>query len=51
MGDAAQRVLMNEFKQLSKEKWTNIEVRFCEHRKCRHSSGEQEHPVNPPCRR
>lgn len=24
--DAAQRVLMNEFKQLSKEKWTNIEV-------------------------
>lgn len=26
MGDAAQRVLMNEFKQLSKEKWTNIEV-------------------------
>lgn len=26
MADAAQRVLMNEFKQLSKEKWTNIEV-------------------------
>jgi hypothetical protein len=31
MGDAAQRVLMNEFKQLSKEKWTNIEVRVCNH--------------------
>lgn len=27
MAEAAQRVLMNEFKQLSKEKWTNIEVR------------------------
>jgi hypothetical protein len=27
MADIAQRVLMNEFKQLSKEKWTNIEVR------------------------
>jgi ubiquitin-conjugating enzyme E2 R len=26
MAEAAQRVLMNEFKQLSKEKWTNIEV-------------------------
>jgi ubiquitin-conjugating enzyme E2 R len=26
MADIAQRVLMNEFKQLSKEKWTNIEV-------------------------
>jgi ubiquitin-conjugating enzyme E2 R len=28
MADIAQRVLMNEFKQLSKEKWTNIEVRL-----------------------
>ena len=27
MADAAQRVLMNEFKALSKETWTNIEVR------------------------
>ncbi|CAO2649405.1 Nn.00g067900.m01.CDS01 [Neocucurbitaria sp. VM-36] len=26
MAEAAQRVLMNEFKQLSKEKWTNIEL-------------------------
>jgi len=26
MADIAQRVLMNEFKALSKEKWTNIEV-------------------------
>ena len=26
MADAAQRVLMNEFKALSKETWTNIEV-------------------------
>jgi ubiquitin-conjugating enzyme E2 R len=26
MAEIAQRVLMNEFKQLSKEKWTNIEV-------------------------
>lgn len=26
MAEAAQRVLMNEFKQLSKEKWTNIEA-------------------------
>jgi hypothetical protein len=25
--DIAQRVLMNEYKQLSKEKWTDIEVR------------------------
>lgn len=28
MADAAQRVLMNEFKALSKETWTNIEVRY-----------------------
>jgi hypothetical protein len=27
MAEAAQRVLMNEFKALSKETWTNIEVR------------------------
>lgn len=26
MAEAAQRVLMNEFRQLSKEKWTNIEL-------------------------
>jgi ubiquitin-conjugating enzyme E2 R len=26
MAEIAQRVLMNEFKALSKEKWTNIEV-------------------------
>ncbi|KAH8633422.1 hypothetical protein IG631_12056 [Alternaria alternata] len=26
MAEMAQRILMNEFKQLSKEKWTNIEV-------------------------
>lgn len=26
MADAAQRVLMNEFKALSKETWTHIEV-------------------------
>lgn len=26
MADVAQRVLMKEFKELSKEKWTNIEV-------------------------
>lgn len=26
MADVAQRVLMNEFKALSKETWTNIEV-------------------------
>lgn len=26
MAEAAQRVLMNEFKALSKETWTNIEV-------------------------
>lgn len=24
--DAAQRILMNEFKELNKEKWTHIEV-------------------------
>jgi len=24
--DAAQRILMNEFKDLNKEKWTNIEL-------------------------
>jgi len=28
MAEMAQRILMNEFKQLSKEKWTNIEVRL-----------------------
>lgn len=28
MADAAQRVLMNEFKALSKETWTRIEVRY-----------------------
>jgi hypothetical protein len=26
MAEIAQRVLMNEFKQMAKEKWTNIEV-------------------------
>jgi hypothetical protein len=31
MAEAAQRVLMNEFKQLSKEAWTNIEVRVSVH--------------------
>jgi hypothetical protein len=31
MADIAQRVLMNEFKQLSKEKWTNIEVSLSGH--------------------
>ena len=28
--DIAQRVLMNEYKQLSKEKWTDIEVRHAD---------------------
>lgn len=28
MADVAQRVLMNEFKALSKETWTNIDVRI-----------------------
>jgi hypothetical protein len=31
MAEAAQRVLMNEFKELSKETWTNIEVRLSVH--------------------
>jgi hypothetical protein len=49
MGDAAQRVLMNEFRQLSKEKWTNIEVRDSE----QHMPASQwraKHPANPPRR-
>jgi hypothetical protein len=36
MADIAQRVLMNEFKQLSKEKWTNIEVRLGNRALARH---------------
>jgi hypothetical protein len=41
MAEAAQRVLMNEFKQLSKEKWTNIEVSLSEYTQGggRHFSG------------
>lgn len=29
MADAAQRILLKEFKDLNKEKWTNIEVSAC----------------------
>jgi hypothetical protein len=31
MAEAAQRMLMKEFKELSKETWTNIEVRLSAH--------------------
>jgi hypothetical protein len=31
MADAAQRVLLNEFKALSKEAWTHIEVCTARH--------------------
>jgi hypothetical protein len=34
MADAAQRVLLNEFKALSKEAWTHIEVCTARHRAC-----------------
>lgn len=48
MAEAAQRILMNEFKELNKEKWTHIEV--CAHRASLkpafHSGDSAEHPAN-----
>jgi len=48
MADIAQRVLMNEFKQLSKEKWTNIEVSRVLHtlREGVEAYSMKEHPAN-----
>jgi hypothetical protein len=52
MAEAAQRMLMREFKDLSKEAWTHIEVRLPEQRgektflEC--SPSHAEHPANRP---
>lgn len=42
MADAAQRILLKEFKDLNKEKWTNIEVSACPTK----SLVGSEHPAN-----
>jgi hypothetical protein len=46
MAEIAQRVLMNEFKQMCKEKWTNIEVRTGDSVWCGVAMTRKEHLAN-----